>query len=137
MRQRLDRALTSASVRHETVTGWEACGGENFAPQGIVLHHTASASASTTTLIRNLVMNGRPDVPGPLCNIYIDRRGAVYLISAGKANHAGRNSSIALAEMAAGKVNAATKSALSRALVDDAVGNSSSIGIEIDNNGIG
>ena len=91
--------------------------------------------AVTATL--QTVINGRADVPGPLCNIYIDRAGGIHLIAAGKANHAGRNSSIALNEMRAGAVTAATRTAMQRNLLDDTVGNGSTIGIEIENNGVG
>src|SRR5690606_14116694 len=34
-------------------------------------------------------VNGRPGLPGPLCNVYLDRRGVAVVVAAGRANHAG------------------------------------------------
>lgn len=81
----------------ETV-GWKSRG---YAGQGLAAaaghmwHHTATAEsafayADCPTL--NLLINGRPDLPGPLCNIAFGRSGTVYVVAAGVANHAGPGS---------------------------------------------
>lgn len=67
----------------------------NFAPEGVLIHHTASSTFDATLKI---VTNGRPDLNGPLCNIFI-ARGRAILISAGRANHAGAGSSKALTNL--------------------------------------
>ncbi len=64
-----------------------------FRPEGVMIHHTASTGFDATLKV---VTHGRPDLNGPLCNIYV-ARGKCYLISAGRANHAGAGSSEALA----------------------------------------
>lgn len=66
-----------------------------FKPEGVIVHHTASTNYASTL---RTVVEGRPDLNGPLCNIYI-ARGKAHIISAGRANHAGAGSSKALARM--------------------------------------
>lgn len=63
-----------------------------FQPEGVLVHHTASSGYQGTL---DIVRNGRPDLAGPLCNIFI-ARGKAHLISAGKANHAGVGAAEAL-----------------------------------------
>lgn len=60
--------------------------------RGVLWHHTATNRAAFTyndapTL--NLCINGRSDLPGPLCNIVLGRNGTVYIVATGVANHAG------------------------------------------------
>lgn len=64
--------------------------------RGVLWHHTATGRNAYTysdapTL--NLCINGRSDLPGPLCNIVLGRSGTVYLTAAGVGNHAGRGES--------------------------------------------
>ena len=54
-----------------------------FRPEGVLIHHTASTGFDSTLRV---VRDGRPDLNGPLCNIYV-ARGTCYVISAGRANH--------------------------------------------------
>jgi hypothetical protein len=63
--------------------------------RGVLWHHTAThrtryALQDAPTL--SMCLNGRPDLPGPLCNIVFGRNGTVYLLAAGVANHAGAGS---------------------------------------------
>jgi hypothetical protein len=63
--------------------------------RGVLWHHTATnrgryAASGAPTL--SMCLNGRPDLPGPLCNIVFGRNGTVYLLAAGVANHAGAGS---------------------------------------------
>lgn len=60
-----------------------------FDPEGILIHHTASTDYDATLKV---VTHGRPDLNGPLCNIYV-AKGKCILISAGRANHAGAGAS--------------------------------------------
>jgi hypothetical protein len=77
--------------------GWKTRGRPastgQFNPRGVLLHHTASGVNSTTANPHpslTTVINGRPDLPGPLCHVLIDWRGWCYTIAAGRANHAGQ-----------------------------------------------
>lgn len=72
------------------VAGWETRGSENFDPRGSVNHHTAGPGpryGNHPTL--NVLINGRSDLPGPISNASLSRDDKVYLIAAGRANHAG------------------------------------------------
>lgn len=70
------------------VDGWRTRGSDAFNPYGVVCHHTAGASTGEMPSLRLLVV-GRSDLPGPLCNVGLGRSGRVYVIAAGRANHAG------------------------------------------------
>lgn len=80
------------------VSGWKSRGYAGYglsAVAGHMYHHTATAEsafsyADCPTL--NLLVNGRSDLPGPLCNIALGRSGTVYVVAAGLANHAGPGS---------------------------------------------
>jgi len=59
-----------------------------FGPiNGVMLHHTVTSGTSGSVA---LCYNGHSALPGPLCHGVIDKDGTVYLVSAGRANHAGR-----------------------------------------------
>ena len=91
----------AAALRSEGCTvveqaGWKTRGRPTstgqFNPRAVLLHHTASginSSSSNPHPALNTVINGRSDLPGPLCHILIDWRGWCYTIAAGRANHAG------------------------------------------------
>jgi hypothetical protein len=59
-----------------------------MAPGGIIAHHTATRPGSDAALDRVLI-NGRPDLPGPLCHLHLTRQGQYRIIAAGVAHHAG------------------------------------------------
>lgn len=92
--------------------GWDLRGSASFNPQGVVCHHTASAPGNNAPSL-GICINGRPDLPGPLCQILIARDGTCHVIASGTANHAG-----------AGGWRGLT-------------GNTSVFGIEVENNGLG
>lgn len=70
--------------------GWETRGSSTFWPQGHVCHHDAIASRWSTP--PGLLISGRPDLAGPLCNTALQADGTVWLVAAGRANHAGTGS---------------------------------------------
>lgn len=75
-------------------TGWKSRGRPgSFAPQGVLIHHTAfHATQANPAPALSTVINGRgePDpLPGPLCHVLIDRLGVCHVIASGRANHAG------------------------------------------------
>lgn len=54
---------------------------------GSVVHHTGPYS--TEAQILGFVWSGEADLPGPLCTGLIGKKGDVYLVANGRANHAG------------------------------------------------
>lgn len=72
------------------VAGWETRGDPYFQPHGHVLHHDVIADQTgTSDRVPSLIVVGRSDLPGPLCNFWLERDGNVHLVAAGEANHAG------------------------------------------------
>ena len=102
------RATASPSTKP---CGWQNRGSSTN-PSGVVCHHTASAAGGDHPAL-GTVINGRPDLNGPLCNVLLARNGDCYIIAAGTANHAGTGGWRGLS------------------------GNSSVLGIEAENNGVG
>ena len=80
--------LRAAGVDVESRPGWEKAGRPNFTPLGIMLHHTAGPKSGDAPTL-NVCINGRPDLPGPLCHIVLARSGKAHVIAAGRTNHAG------------------------------------------------
>jgi len=84
---RLLATLRAEGLNPRTTSNWTthnrnhmgSWGGVN----GIVIHHTAGTSSL------NLCINGRSDLPGPLCHAHLAKDGTLTLISNGRANHAG------------------------------------------------
>ncbi|MFI9012571.1 N-acetylmuramoyl-L-alanine amidase [Streptomyces griseus] len=59
-----------------------------FGPvNGVMIHHTVTSGTASSV---ELCYNGHSALPGPLCHGVIDKAGTVHLVSAGRANHAGR-----------------------------------------------
>jgi N-acetylmuramoyl-L-alanine amidase-like protein len=64
--------------------GRDSATGLTFGPvNGIVIHHTAGSNS------RDLVYNGRSDLPGPLAHAHLAKDGTLSLISCHRANHGG------------------------------------------------
>src|SRR5690349_7156391 len=90
--------LRAAGLTVVETAGWATrgyAGRDLIAVNGVIWHHTAtgrSAFLSNNAPTLSMCINGRSDLPGPLCNIVIGRDGTVYLVAAGLANHAGRGS---------------------------------------------
>lgn len=103
-------AARSVGLAVIEVDGWRERGKESFNPGGVVWHHTAGASTGEMPSLRVLI-NGRSDVPGPLCNWGLSRSGVVYIVAAGRSNNAGKGGWRGM------------------------VGNSSVLGIEAENDG--
>ncbi|MGH2962312.1 MAG: hypothetical protein ACRDL3_08985 [Solirubrobacterales bacterium] len=73
-----------------TVKGWRTRGSSSFFPRGSVNHHTAGASrAAGVHPSLGVLIHGRSDLPGPLCQVSMDYNGRFYVVAAGRANHAG------------------------------------------------
>lgn len=122
----------SAGVDVQEFGGWQdyARPGD-FAAVGIMVHHTAGRNDLNT------IINGRPDLEGPLANLYSDRDAPyrVTVVSAGRCNHAGAGAQRVLDEVRADI--APSGDAGSRGLVDGPGGNGWFYGIEAENLGDG
>lgn len=95
------------------VDGWKARGhGDMGLVRGVLLHHTAGPLNGDCPSLK-VVINGRPDLAGPLSQLFLCRSGHWHVVAAGKAWHAGAGSW--------------------RGITD---GNSSFIGIEAENTGL-
>ncbi len=75
--------------------GWETRGRPGtFEPQGLVCHHTADRAYGSDYAILGAIRDGITQaggywLPGPLAQFGLGRSGTVYVVAAGKANHAG------------------------------------------------
>lgn len=108
-----------AGLKVVEVDGWKQRGRPTggFAPVGVLCHHTATSKASRDDDVVRLLVQGRSDLPGPLCQLGLGRDGTVYVVAAGRANHAGK--------------------AKSSGSVASGDGNALYIGIEAMNDGVG
>lgn len=109
----LAQVLRNAGLVVYEVAGWQGNNhGSLNSVRAIVCHHTGgSANGNAPSL--NTVVNGRPDLKGPLSNLFLARNGDIYVVSSGVCWHAGNT-------------------------IDDSVyGNSNSLGIEAENTGTG
>lgn len=112
--QWLAKTLREAGLKVEESPRWTMRGGSRFRPRGVMIHHTATGPNWPKDRLTKLLVEGRPDLKGPLCNLQLERDGTFVVIAAGAANHAG-----------AGSWNGVT------------AGNSTFIGIEAANDGVG
>jgi len=84
--------LRAAGLVVVECAGWQTRGSSSFDPRGSVNHHTAGAATGTTPSL-GTVINGRPDLAGPLANVLQSRESSgpdkAYVVAAGRANHAG------------------------------------------------
>ncbi len=79
--------FTRLGGRAVFTAGWETRGnGQSSAYKGLLLHHTAGGR---NVNIDQILIDGRWDLPGPLCNFCIMYDGDLGVISANPANHAG------------------------------------------------
>lgn len=89
----LPQRLRAAGLKVVEIDGWRDRGRPSstggFNPVGVLAHHTATSKASSDAAVVRLLVAGRSDLPGPLCHFGLGRDGTVYVIAAGRANHAG------------------------------------------------
>ena len=89
-------AYRKAGLKVVEVSGWENRGRPastgNYDPDGAETnHHTGTQTSASKTMptLRTLI-EGRPDLAGPLAPKGIGFDGTVYVIAAGRCNHAGK-----------------------------------------------
>ena len=99
----LDVALDRAGVPYTEVgpssldptgaTSWRNRGRPastgDFDVCGIVCHHTASPIGTTAQADLNVILAGNGSAPGPISQFLCDRTGKIWLVAAGRGNHAG------------------------------------------------
>ena len=105
------------------VDGWQSRGRPastgQFNPTGVLCHHTASPTSASDQSELNVILSGNSEAPGPISQLLIGRQShGVYVVAAGRANHAGSGRAPWLGQ---GKTD----------------GNGAMIGIEVSNNGVG
>lgn len=84
-----------AGLKVVEIEGWKNRGRPastgNFDPDAKTNHHTGTKTSATRTApTLQTVIRGRDDLPGPLAQKVIGYDGTVYVIAAGRCNHAGR-----------------------------------------------
>jgi hypothetical protein len=85
----LPQVLMDAGLKVATVDGWDERGRDDVDRiYGVMCHHTAGAKAGNMPSLRTII-DGRPDLPGPLAQLGLGRDGTYYGIAAGGCNHAG------------------------------------------------
>lgn len=95
--RRLHVWLDPIGVRINEIAGWQTRGRAyaTFDPYGSVNHHTAGGASGVAPSL-GICINGRSDLPGPLCHVHQQRDPVVNLVAAGVANHAGPGSWLGL-----------------------------------------
>jgi hypothetical protein len=86
----LPDALKGAGLNVELQPGWEDRGhGEMGMVMGVICHHTAGPRTGNSPSL-DLVTNGRPDLKGPLSQLFLARDGTFHVVAAGMTWHAGK-----------------------------------------------
>lgn len=86
-------ALKGAGCKVVELANWQTRGRPgDFGPvKGVLCHHTAGSLKGNAPSL-NLILAGRPDLPGPLSHLHLARDGTFTVIAAGRCNHAGPGS---------------------------------------------
>jgi N-acetyl-anhydromuramyl-L-alanine amidase AmpD len=87
----LPDVLAGAGLKVSLVDGWETRGDERLGRiLGVICHYTATPDTRRNMPTLDLLVRGRADLPGPLCQLGLGRDGTYYVVASGRANHAGR-----------------------------------------------
>ena len=110
----LPDVLLNADLKVAEQPGWKTRGhGDVATIKGVICHHTAGAKSGNMPSL-GVVTNGRPGLSGPLAQLCLGRDGTYFVVAAGRCFHAGRGDWQGIS-----------------------TGNSSFIGIEAENTGLG
>ena len=92
----LAKTLRDAGLKVIEAPGWHTRGKDTvfsaMDPKVVIAHHTATPITWADHNVENLLINGRTDLPGPLCHLGLRRDGTYVVIASGVANHAGSGS---------------------------------------------
>ena len=143
--------LQAAGLDVEAEPNWETARGSKWSfdhrpagTLGMIVHHTA-AGGTKDMPCRNICVNGRSDLKGPLVQFLLSRSGKVLLISQNRCNHAGRGSSEVVKDLEARRDITAEFDAGQSAYNARNLGRSSDYrkgngilwGLEVENDGVG
>ncbi len=82
--------LRAAGLDVREIDGWQTRARPGpFSPLGVLIHDTGVPTRSGDAPSLQTCIDGRNDLPGPLCQLLIARSAAVYVIAGGRCNHAG------------------------------------------------
>lgn len=124
--------LTAAGVTVKAGDGWEKKGRAGFHPEGIMVHHTAGPKTGDGPSLP-VCVQGRPDLPGPLCHIFLSRSGTAHVLAANITNHAGKGAKEVLDLVRRGEP--VSGNAKDHKYADTTFGNEYFYGIEVENSG--
>jgi hypothetical protein len=83
-------ALRAEGVTVHEVRSWRTHNRNHKGPwgpvNGVMIHHTVTSGTASSVA---LCYDGHSTLPGPLCHGVIDKKGEVWLVGNGRANHAG------------------------------------------------
>src|SRR5881394_1122233 len=87
----LPQVLLGAGLKVSETDDWKSRGRGEMGPvKGVMCHHTATpASAPGNMPTLKMLIEGRPDLPGPLAQLGLGRDGTFFIVAAGRCNHAG------------------------------------------------
>lgn len=85
------RRLRAAGLDVVEVDGWRSRGDPVLTPKGFTNHHTAGSPIGNAPSL-GIVIRGRPDLSGPLANLFLARNRVFHVVASGRANHAGTGS---------------------------------------------
>jgi hypothetical protein len=81
--------LRAEGLKVDESQGWKGRGKDLDRVEGVVLHHTATGPDVPDGRVDTLLIVGRPDLNGPLCQLGLRRDGSFYVVADGKGNHNG------------------------------------------------
>lgn len=85
----LPEVLERAGLKVAETPDWRTRGrAEMGRVKGVMCHHTGTVVGGNMPTL-DMLIKGRPDLPGPLCHLGLGRDGTFYVVAAGRANHAG------------------------------------------------
>jgi len=85
----LAKVLLDAGLKVAEQSDWKNQGRGEMGPvKGVICHHTAGPLKGNMPSL-GTVVNGRPDLPGPLAQLCLARDGTYIVVAAGRCNHAG------------------------------------------------
>ena len=90
----LPEVLEAAGLKVAETENWRSRGrAEMGTVRGVMCHHTATPGHLDKNMpTLDMLIAGRSDLAGPLCQLGLGRDGTFYVVAAGRANHAGAGS---------------------------------------------
>src|SRR5258708_27411372 len=90
----LAQVVLDAGLKVSETDGWKSRGrGEMGTVKGVMCHHTATAKSAPGNMpTLQMLIDGRPDLPGPLAQLGLGHDGTFFIVAAGRCNHAGGGS---------------------------------------------